>query len=31
LNLQVRYDLEVQRERLKDRLEHEVVILRESQ
>jgi addiction module HigA family antidote len=28
LNLQTRYDLEVQRERLKDRLEREVAILR---
>jgi addiction module HigA family antidote len=31
LNLQMRYDLEVQRERLKDRLEREVTILKESQ
>jgi antitoxin HigA-1 len=28
LNLQTRYDLEVQRERLKDRLEREVVVLK---
>jgi addiction module HigA family antidote len=28
LNLQTRYDLEIQRERLKDRLEREVVVLR---
>jgi addiction module HigA family antidote len=28
LNLQTRYDLEVQRERLRDRLEREVVVLK---
>jgi addiction module HigA family antidote len=30
LNLQTRYDLEVQRERLKDRLEREVAVLRSN-